>query len=79
MSDEYIPIDCDLYSRYELAILHHQALKVAWRDSDGNPHLQRLLPLDLNTRQHVEYLRVRTEDDQILELRLDRIIRAEPC
>jgi Rho-binding antiterminator len=78
MSD-YTPIDCGLYSRYELAILRRQRLRVAWRDPDGACHLETLLPVNLQTREHAEYLLAKTGGDAALEIRLDRIIRAEPC
>jgi Rho-binding antiterminator len=79
MSD-YIPIDCELYSRYELAIIRRQPLRVAWRSPPrGMLHLETLLPLDLRTRDHAEYLVAGTARNTTLELRLDRIIRASPC
>lgn len=77
MSD-YIPIDCGLYSGYELAIMHRQRLRVAWRDQDGVCHLETLLPLDLQTREHAEYLLARTAAGQTLEVRLDWIVRMNP-
>ena len=77
MSD-YTPIDCALYSSFELAIIRRQRLRIAWRTPDGTSHLAHLLPCDLQTRDHAEYLLVRSNDGTELELRLDRIIRAEP-
>jgi len=77
MSD-YVPIDCELYSQYELTIMHAQHLRTAWRDSTGAAHLQTLLPVNLQTREHAEYLLARTQDGAVLEIRLDRIIRADP-
>ena len=78
MSSDYTPIDCAQYCRFELAIMHRQRLRIAWRAEDGCSHLDTLLPINLNTRNHVEYLLGRTPQGQDLELRLDRIIRAEP-
>jgi len=78
MSD-YIPIDCALYSRYELTILHRQRLRVAWHDPDGTTHVAVLQPIDLQTRQHAEYLLAKNASGALLELRLDRIVRAQPC
>ena len=77
MSD-YIPIDCALYARYELAVLHRQRLRVAWRNQDGTAHLEVLLPTDLNTRNHAEFMLARTTTGGVLELRLDQIIRTQP-
>ncbi|MDQ2695886.1 MAG: Rho-binding antiterminator [Pseudomonadota bacterium] len=77
MSD-YIPIDCDPYCRYELAILHRQRLRVIWREPGGATHLETLLPLDLQTRHHAEYLLAVSGDGARRVLRLDRILRADP-
>jgi Rho-binding antiterminator len=76
MSD-YTPIDCHLYSRYELAILQRRKLRVAWRDPDGLVHLETVLPANLVTREHTDMI-VNTGDGLSLEIRLDRIIRALP-
>lgn len=76
--DDYTPIDCEQYSRYELAIMHRQRLRIAWRDRDGDSHLENLLPINLNTRNHAEYLLVRGQSGKVRELRLDRIIKAMP-
>lgn len=75
MSD-YIPISCALYSRYELAILHGERLRVSWRDTDRVVHVETLLPRDLLTRDGVEYLIAETSVHEPRELRLDRIIGA---
>jgi Rho-binding antiterminator len=75
---DYIPIDCALYGRYEIAILHKQRLRVAWRDADGSRHLERLLPIDLQTRDHAEYLIATTVNGTVTEIRLDRIVRTDP-
>jgi Rho-binding antiterminator len=77
MSD-YVPIDCALYSHYELTIMHAQVLRTAWRDPTGAVHLQTLLPVNLQTREHAEYLLARTREGGVVEIRLDHIIRAEP-
>lgn len=76
--DRYRPIPCALYSRYELAVLRHVRLTVAWRDDEGT-HLERLEPLDLETRDGAEYLLARPlAGGTPRRLRLDRILRAEP-
>ena len=76
MSD-YIPIDCGLYNNYELAVIRRQRLRMAWRTPEGIYHLETLLPINLQTRDHAEYLLVKNTTGSILELRLDHIIRAE--
>lgn len=78
MSD-YIPIDCTLYSRYELAIMHRQRLRLAWRGSNGVWHLETVLPLNLQTRNHAEYLQLRSATGVELEVRLDQIKRVDFC
>jgi Rho-binding antiterminator len=72
MSD-YQPIACDLYSRYELAVMHRTKLTLCWRDSDGLAHLETLLPEDLVTRNGEEFLVARTVAGAQLRLRLDQI------
>jgi Rho-binding antiterminator len=72
MSD-YTPVDCGLHSEYELAIMHHRRLRLTWEDIDGQMHLEIVTPTDLLVRQHEEFLVVRIQSQQILELRLDRI------
>ena len=77
MSDDlepYKPIACGLYSEYELAILRRTRLRLAWLDTRGRHHIGYLLPLDLYTRQRVEYLMARDNHAQQHEIRLDRII-----
>ncbi len=77
MSD-YTPIDCEIYAKYELAIMHRQRLRLAWRDPNGASHLEIMLPVDLETRDHAEYLHALNGHGEARVLRLDWIIRAEP-
>lgn len=76
--DDYRPIDCGLYSEYEVAIMHCETLRLRWRDSKGMDHIDRVVPTDLQTRNHCEYL-IATDcaDDSRLDIRLDRIISKE--
>jgi Rho-binding antiterminator len=71
--DPYKPIACDLHSEYELAIMRRVNLRLSWHDGHGQQHIGYLLPLDLYTRNHVEYLVARAIDGQQHEIRLDRI------
>lgn len=73
---EYTPIDCGLYSQYELAILHHRRLRVSWRDPAG-AHIAMLTPRDLQTREGAEFMIAEDQDGQALELRLDWIQQVE--
>jgi Rho-binding antiterminator len=76
MSD-YTPIDCDIYSRFELAIMHKQTVRLSWREGD-QAHVETVRPLDLATREHEEFLSARTHDGRLIEVRLDRILKMEP-
>jgi Rho-binding antiterminator len=77
MSD-YRPISCELYAQLEHWIVRRQRLRVAWREGARPPHLESLQPLDLRTREHAEYLIARRPGGGRVELRLDRIVRAQP-
>ncbi len=77
MSD-YTPIDCDLYSEYELAIMHRSKLRIGWRDSAGLTHIETLMPRDLQTRQGEEFLIAETAMAERIEIRLDQITEAKP-
>jgi len=72
MSD-YTPIDCSLHSEYERAIMRQHKLHLSWEDVEGQMHLENVTPTDLVVRQHEEFLLVRRQNQQMCELRLDRI------
>lgn len=77
-NQRYTPIDCDLYSEYELAIMHRQHLRVHWRDEHGADHLGVLLPLDLRTEPtKEEFLLARDIEGNALRIRLDRIVHGD--
>lgn len=76
MSD-YIPIDCGLYSEYELAIIRRWKLRIVWKDADGVSHVEMLLPRDLKTLQGEEFLIAETTSGERLEIRLDQIAEAK--
>jgi Rho-binding antiterminator len=69
---DYRPIACSIYSRLEVAILHRTPIGCTWTDTDGRRHEARLLPLDLRTRDHAEYLIAEAPEGQV-EIRLDRV------
>jgi Rho-binding antiterminator len=71
---DYTPIDCALYSEFELAIMHRTRLQVSWRDTHGSPHLEVLIPVDLRTRQGEEFLVAVDALGGEREIRLDRIL-----
>ncbi|MGD2073314.1 MAG: transcriptional antiterminator, Rof [Gammaproteobacteria bacterium] len=74
---DYTPVDCGLYSRYELDIVRREPLRVSWRRRDGQVHVEVLRPLDLETRNHEEFMIAEGLGGNRVELRLDRILRTE--
>lgn len=76
MSD-YTPIDCDVYSEYELAILRKWKLRIGWKDTQGLTHIETLLPRDLQTRHGEEFLIAETVTGERMEIRLDQITEAK--
>jgi Rho-binding antiterminator len=71
---DYTPIDCGLYSEYELAIMHGARLQLRWRDVEGFPRIEVLIPVDLRTRQGEEFLVVIDHAGDEREIRLDHIL-----
>jgi len=71
---DYKPIDCSLYSEYELAIMHGSRLQVSLRDAEGTPRIEVLGPVDLRTRQGEEFLVAIDHAGAEREIRLDRIL-----
>ena len=77
MMTDYTPIDCGLYSEYELAILREKRLRVFWREPRGMEHMEVLVPRDLLARNQEEFLVAEDLNGHALKVRLDYIIRAE--
>ncbi len=74
----YDPIACAHYSEYEVAILHRQKLHLRWHEN--NVHYdQVVLPLDLRTVNHEEFLICRAGSGETLTIRLDHIRRMAPA
>jgi Rho-binding antiterminator len=71
---DYKPIDCGLYSEYELAIMHGDRLRLSWRDPEGNAHIGNVIPTDLRTRNGAEFLIATGQEGITLVIRLDRIL-----
>lgn len=80
MSDhnDYTPIDCGLYSEYELLIMRRRRLRMHWRDEDGHDHMETVRPTDLQTRNSQEFMYAVTDDGSERCIRLDHIIKIEP-
>jgi Rho-binding antiterminator len=59
---DYVPIDCGLYSEYELIIMHRNRLQLSWRDAAGDAHIGIVTPTDLNTCEGAEFMAVTGRD-----------------
>lgn len=75
---EYRPISCHLYAELEVAILHQLRVRMAWHTPDGKTRIEQLLPVDLRTREHAEFLLAEDSHGYPVEIRLDRIARVTP-
>ncbi len=64
----YAPIPCIQHERLEFAVLTKQ-----WLDVKVDGAMQRLLPLDVATRDGAEWLLAQTEAGDRLTLRLDHL------
>jgi len=69
---DYRPIACSDHERLELAALKRQWLDVSVTAGDRASR-QRLLPLDVYTRDSAEWLLAETEAGEQLTLRLDAV------
>jgi Rho-binding antiterminator len=69
---DYRPIACSDHERLELAALKRQWLDVSVTAGDRAGR-QRLLPLDVYTRDGAEWLLAETEAGEQLTLRLDAL------
>jgi len=78
MSDHYKPISCALHSEYELAIMHHQKLRIQWRITSEQTITQTLKPYDIITSEGSEYLLLHALNEPDIKIRLDKIIDAQP-
>lgn len=72
LNQTYQPVSCETHSRYELAILHHQKLKITFWDKQKK-HTKTLLPVDLVTLNGSEYLIVEENKKIRKSIRLDHI------
>ena len=76
MSD-YVPVGCDVYSRYEVAILRRQRLMLRWREQSGVTRVGVVRPTDLQTREGEEFLLGETQEGTVVRVRLDHITQSE--
>lgn len=81
MTDEYQPIDCELYSNLEMWIMHRERLRIAWRDNNGGDHIGVVVPQDLRAESGEEYLYFSRNNARLAtdRVRLDHILRVDVC
>lgn len=73
MNEGYQPISCVQHERLEFSVLRRLRLQIEYRD-DGSSHNERVLPLDVFTREGAEWLKFRREDGKEAQIRLDAIV-----
>lgn len=75
---DYRPIACDLHSQYELAIVQRRKLHLSWSENNVT-YNQAVLPTDLQTVNHEEFLVCRLDSGEPRRIRLDRIRSCAPA
>ena len=70
-STQYHPISCALHSEYELLAMHRSVVEVIYHDQI---RLKGLVT-DIRTSQGAEYMRLETEENEIVQIRLDKIMK----
>jgi Rho-binding antiterminator len=73
-NDTYKPVSCDLHSQYELAIMHKNKLYLSWLTNGETITESNISPLDVQTKNHAEYLIAVTAANKNIYIRLDHII-----
>lgn len=73
---EYVPIACIQHERLEFSVLRRIPLKLEYR-LKGQHRMEKVMPLDVATRDSAEWLKFRREDNSEEEIRLDRILSFE--
>ncbi|HUX62723.1 transcriptional antiterminator, Rof [Sulfuricella sp.] len=72
MEQEYLPIACMQHERLEFSVLRRIPLMLECR-SEGPDRVEKVMPLDVTTRDGAEWLKFRREDSSEEEIRLDWI------
>ena len=73
MNADYQPIPCAQHERLEFSVLRKIPLRLESVDQGERRH-EKVLPLDVNTRNGAEWLKFRREDGSETEIRLDAIV-----
>ncbi len=70
---DYRPIGCVDHERLEFSVLRRLPLRLDYLEA-GERRQERVIALDVYTREGAEWLKFRRTDGEIRELRLDRIV-----
>jgi Rho-binding antiterminator len=74
MPSDYQPIPCADHERLEFAVLRRRPLNLVWqRESGDEPCAERVLPVDVETREGAEWLTLERKDGTRERVRLDCI------
>jgi Rho-binding antiterminator len=73
MEQEYLPIACMQHERLEFSVLRRIPLMLKYRLDDQH-RIEKVMPLDVATRDSAEWLKFRREDGSEEEIRLDWIL-----
>ncbi len=71
----YSPVACAFHESLEFAVLRRQRLDLDWK-AEGGEFSERVLPVDVATRDGAEWLTVVRIDGRQERIRLDRIVAA---
>ena len=72
-NDDYKPVSCAMHSELELAIMHKQVMELCWQNESGEMRTENVVPVDIITSNHAEFLVVKTDNNQSVSIRLDQI------
>ena len=75
MSD-YKSITCALHEQYQLAVLKNAHLDIVWVEEKTGVRMARVAAKDVFTRNKAEYFLGITANNEVVEIRLDRISHA---
>jgi len=76
MEQDYQPIACMQHERLEFSVLRRIPLRLKYRQ-EGRDRVEKVMPLDVATRDGAEWLKFRREDGSVEEIRLDWILSFE--
>jgi len=76
MEQNYQPITCMQHERLEFSVLRRIPLMLECR-LEGLDTVEKVMPLDVATRDGAEWLKFRREDGAVEEIRLDWILSFE--